>query len=219
MPFWDYNTLDQLHLFETRLQPADLVVNAAWLGHEMVPPGTPIGDGRRMLTYITMLRNPIDRVLASLLGVQSARYMTLAELARERCPVGHRSFPCWDADFYVQALGGRGPCRERQGADEHAASSSHGLPPPTSPRLCDGGGEGEDEDEATRRLETFEVVLMRDWLHLSAPLVCVRLGWCDEPAFQSVVRQVTAQDRQAACEVRAMVVRTGMHSKRALYAL
>ena len=81
------------------------------------------------------------------------------------------------------------------------------------------GGEGEDEDEATRRLETFEVVLMRDWLHLSAPLVCVRLGWCDEPAFQSVVRQVTAQDRQAACEVRAMVVRTGMHSKRALYAL
>ena len=63
------------------------------------------------------------------------------------------------------------------------------------------------EEEAKRRLEMFEVVLMRDWMHLSQPLVCARLGWCDVDGFQQLVAELEAQDRRAACRLPSLVTR------------
>ena len=99
VPVWEWSEADQEHVLAQRFQPADLYLNSQWLGQHLLPAGLRLGDAGT-LSYMLMLRNPIDRVLARILSHHTHHT--------------RRALECSDSNFYVQALGGYGPCRCRQ---------------------------------------------------------------------------------------------------------
>ncbi len=112
------------------------------------------------------------------------------------CPfeVGHE--PCWDADFYTQALASPGLCRSAAGGAAHEGWE-----------VCS----EEAEAEAVKRVESMELVLMGDWLHLSAPLLCQALGggggaraWCDPAAAAQLAARVQ-EESAGRCGVDGLV--------------
>jgi hypothetical protein len=55
---------------------------------------------------------------------------------------------------------------------------------------------------AVERLQEMELIVMADWLHLSGPLICRRLGVCDAEMLAETQHAARTQD-PACCGARA----------------
>jgi hypothetical protein len=194
--FWDWSRHDQIHFFEHELVGADFVLNPVGLGRDVLAPGTHIagegvvGGGGGELVYITVLRNPLDAVVARFFAADD-RDLSQARVARDikalaglpLCPFALAGAACWDADYYTQSLSDPALC---VGAARREAGE-----------VCS----DEAEEEALRRVGSMQVVLMEDWLHLSGPLLCQKLGasWCDERRWASL--RHTTRSPSAVCGI------------------
>jgi hypothetical protein len=103
--FWEWSRQDQIHFFEHDLVGADFVLNPVGLGRDILAPGTHIagegvvgGQGGGDLVYITVLRNPLDAVVA--------RFFTAEDrsVASARCARYQGS--CWAAALSLPACRG-----------------------------------------------------------------------------------------------------------------
>ena len=116
--FWEWSRYDQIHFFEHDLAGADFVLNPVGLGRDMLAPGTHIagegvvgGQGGGDLVYITVLRNPLDAVVARFFAAED-RDLAQARVVRDikalaglpPCPFPLAGAACWDADYYTQFL-------------------------------------------------------------------------------------------------------------------
>jgi hypothetical protein len=133
------------------------------------------------LIYLTVLSNPLDAVVARFSASRHHVFRSLSDFVEGGvCPFEVGDERCWDADFYTQALASPGLC---QGAAGGAAREGR--------EVCS----EEAEEEAVKRVESMQVVLMADWLHLSAPVICQALGtaggaWCDPAASAQLAARV-----------------------------
>ena len=133
------------------------------------------------LIYLTVLSNPVDAVVARFSASRHHVFRSLSDFVEGGvCPFEVGDERCWDADFYTQALASPGLC---QGAAGGAAREGR--------EVCS----EEAEEEAVKRVESMQVVLMADWLHLSAPVICQALGtaggaWCDPAASAQLAARV-----------------------------
>ena len=122
--FWEWNHQDQIHFFEHELMGADFVLNPVRLGRDMLAPGTHIAGkgfvgsgGGGELVYITVLRNPLDAVVARFFAAPD-RDLLRARVVRDikslaglpPCPFALAGAACWDTDYYTQSLADLGLC-------------------------------------------------------------------------------------------------------------
>ena len=122
--FWEWSHQDQIHFFEHELMGADFVLNPVRLGRDMLAPGTHIAGegfvgsgGGGELVYITVLRNPLDAVVARFFAAHD-RDLLRARVVRDikslaglpPCPFALAGAACWDTDYYTQSLADLGLC-------------------------------------------------------------------------------------------------------------
>ena len=147
--FWEWSHQDQIHFFEHELMGADFVLNPMRLGSDMLAPGRHIkgegfvgSDGGGELVYITVLRNPLDAVVARFFAAHD-RDLLRARVVRDikslaglpPCPFALAGAACWDTDYYTQSLADPGLC------DTEASRREGG-------QVCS----DESEEEAVRRV-------------------------------------------------------------------
>ena len=152
------------------------------------------------LIYIAVLHNPLDAVADRFLASQHRHFFRPLEelVAGGACPFAVGDMPCWDSDFYVQALSEPGLCKPEQVQVFGEASDGGRGRLPEGWEVCS----HEAEEQAVARVEAMQVVLMADWLHLSGPLVCEVLGqgrgaWCDPAAWRRLSQHSRVQDESA----------------------
>jgi hypothetical protein len=147
--FWEWSRYDQIHFFEHDLAGADFVLNPVGLGRDMLAPGTHIAGedvvgagGGGELVYMTVLRNPLDAVVARFFAAED-RDLAQARVVRDikalaglpPCPFALAGAACWDTDYYTQSLADPGLC------DTEASRREGG-------QVCS----DESEEEAVRRV-------------------------------------------------------------------